>query len=213
MVVIQHCFYLVSVHESSPEFRVQLLHQPVSYLGHVIDSKSLHPLSEKVEAIRHTSRYLPIMENSCWIYQLDKHHSTSSRARKNPGNGHPLKTKRSTNQRSYSRPRNCYFILTHLLLLLAWDTSAYGVGAVLAYRMSDNSEKQIGYASHSSSTLNSAASFSWQLVHWLQLDRYPCAASRGGLSLRHMHLLQVLVCRFKTLSYKHSFSACELSFL
>ena len=127
----------------------------VTYLGHVIGAKGLHPLPDKVQAIQQAPTPKNVTELKSYLGLLTYYGkflpNLSSRlaplyelsAGALSGSGHMSKT---------SLPLLVHFD-PKLPLLLACDASDYGAGAVLAHRMPDGSEKPIGYASR---TLNSA---------------------------------------------------------
>ena len=134
----------------------------VSYLGHKIDGEGLHPLPDKVQAIQEApsptnvqelkaylglltyyTRFLPNMSTVLsplyrllqkdvkWRWTADENQAFSA--------SKDLLTSSS--------------LLVHfdpkLKLILACDASAYGIGAVLAHKYPDGSERPIGYASRS----------------------------------------------------------------
>ena len=137
-----------------------------SYLGHKIDAEGLHPLPDKLEAMKsaptptnvtelksylglftYYGKFLPNLstqlEPLCRLLAKD------------------VKWKWGKPQdKAFEHSKNMLVssqLLVHfnleLPLILACDTSTFGIGAVLAHRMEDVSEKPIGYASH---TLNKA---------------------------------------------------------
>ena len=145
-------------HRSKCEFMVK----SVTFLGHRIDGDGLHPLSDKVDAVKNApaprntrelksylgllsyySKYLPnlssvlapLYELLCkdvkwkWLTQQDEAFKQSKE----------LLT---------SMPLLVHFDPT-LPLMLACDASEAGIGAVLAHKFPDGSERPIGYASRS----------------------------------------------------------------
>ena len=138
----------------------------VTYLGHVIDAHGLHPLDERVRAIKdaptpktvgelksylgmlsYYSRFLPNMSSVLHpIYHL---------LRKDvPWVWKTAQSKAFTASKELLISSRC---LTHydpsLELTLACDASNYGLGAVLSHKMPDGSERPVAYASR---TLNPA---------------------------------------------------------
>ena len=138
----------------------------VSYLGYKIDGEGLHPLPEKVKAIQdaptpkntaelksylglltYYSKFLPnLSTHLAPLYQLLRR---------------TTKWRWSTAQeRAFQKSKELLLssrLLIHfdsnLPLVLACDASQYGIGAVLAHRLPDGSERPIGFASR---TLNTA---------------------------------------------------------
>ena len=136
----------------------------VVFLGHKVDSKGLHPLQDKIKAIEaaptpssvtelkaylglltYYGKFLPNLSTRLTpLYQLLKKGvvwewtPTQDKAFK--------ESKKLLSSESFL----VHFDPT-LLLTLACDASAYGIGAVLAHHFPDGSERPIGYASH---TLN-----------------------------------------------------------
>ena len=129
----------------------------VTYLGHKIDAEGLTPLPDKVKAIPYKCtrvrsllgiahllhRFLPNMSTVLSpLYQL---------------------LQKDVKWRWTSDENNAFLaskdlltsssLLVHfnpkLKLILACDPSAYGIGAVLAHKYPDGSERPIGYASRS----------------------------------------------------------------
>ena len=140
--------------------KCEFMKESVEYLGHKIDATGLHPLPAKVKAIREApkpqsvhelksylgiltyyDKFLPnlsstlyplyrlLQKNTCWRWGKEQEKAFAA--------SKDLLT--SSN------------FLTHfdssLKLTLACDASAHGLGAVLAHKMPDGSEKPIGYAS------------------------------------------------------------------
>ena len=132
----------------------------VSYLGHQIDESGLHPLPHKVKAIREAptpnnitelksylglltyyGKFLPnLSTHLAPLYQLLKHDSAWKWTTE-----HEKTFQKSKGMLTSSS------LLIHfdpkLPILLQCDASQYGIGAVLAHRLPDGSEKPVGFAS------------------------------------------------------------------
>lgn len=138
----------------------------ITYLGHKIDQIGLHPLTEKVEAIHkaptpksvqelksylglltYYSKFLPSMSSTLYpLYRLLQKDQQWSW--------------KEEHQKAFECSKSLLSSSSLLInfdpalpLILSCDTSTYGIGAVLAHRLPDGSEKPIGYASR---TLNKA---------------------------------------------------------
>ena len=132
----------------------------VSYLGYIIAAEGLHPTKEKLQAIRdapspknltqlksylgllsYYGRFLPNLSNVLFpLYRLLRRQTPWTWS----------KTEEETFQNSKKLLMSSK-LLVHfdpsLELILACDASNYGIGAVLALRLPDRSEKPIGFAS------------------------------------------------------------------
>ena len=132
----------------------------VTYLGHKIDAEGLHPLADKVTAIQEAppptnvqelraylglltyyNRFLPNMSAVLSpLYKLlqksTKWHWTAEQSKAF-----------SASKDLHTSSRLLVHFDPKLSLTLACDVSAYGLGAVLAHRYPDGSERPIGYAS------------------------------------------------------------------
>jgi hypothetical protein len=146
--------------------KCKFLAPSVSYLGYKIDGEGLHPLPEKVKAIQdaptpknvtelksylglltYYGKFLPnLSTHLAPLYQLLRHNT---------------KWKWSVAQEKAFQKSKELLVSSNLLihfnsnlpLVLACDASQYGIGAVLAHRLPDGSERPIGYVSR---TLNTA---------------------------------------------------------
>ena len=138
----------------------------VTYLGHVIDANGLHPLSDRVRAIKDAPTPRSVSELKSYLGML----SYYSKFLPNLSSTlHPLyhllkkdvqwvweapQVKAFDASKELLMSSNC---LTHfdssLDLSLACDASSYGLGVVLSHKMMDGTERPIAYASR---TLNPA---------------------------------------------------------
>ena len=134
----------------------------VTYLGHVIDSQGLHPIQEKVQAIREApppnnvaelksylgllTYYSKFLRNLSTmlapLYKLLKH-------------SEPWRWAKEQSQ-AFDKSKALILssqVLVHfdpkLEIRLACDASDYGIGAVMSHRMPDGSEKPVGFFSRS----------------------------------------------------------------
>ena len=140
--------------------KCEFLRPSVIYLGHKIDGQGLHPLPERIRAIRdapapesvsalkshlgmltYYSKFLPNLSTLLHpLYQLLHKGVTWHWGQEQ--------------KRAFRKSKELLMsarCLTHfnstLVLTLACDASAYGLGAVLSHRMGDGTERPIGYAS------------------------------------------------------------------
>ena len=138
----------------------------VPYLGYVINSEGLHPLPEKIEAICQAPTPNNVTERKSYLGLLTYYGKFLPNLSIRLAPLYKLLSKKepwewtSAQDKTFNESKELLTssqLLVHydskLPLLLACDASANGIGAVLAHRMPDSSEKPIGYASR---TLNSA---------------------------------------------------------
>ena len=140
--------------------KCEFMRESVTYLGHRIDTDSLHPLPDRVRAIKEApkptsvttlkaylgmltyySKFLPKLSTLLYpLYCLLK-----------KGAHWKWGTKQAQAFKASKKLLTSDKCLTHLdstlKLTLACDASEYGLGAVLSHKMSDGSERPIGYAS------------------------------------------------------------------
>ena len=146
--------------------KCEFMSASVTYLGHCIDAQELHPTSDKIDAIQKAptpknltqlrayfgllnsyNRFLPNLSSELFpLYSL-LHNATSWHWGPNQDN-------------AFQKSKHLLLssqLLVHFdpskEILLCCDASNYGIGAVLAHRMSDGTEKPIGFVSR---TLTSA---------------------------------------------------------
>ena len=146
--------------------KCQFMVPSVTYLGYVIDAEGLHPLPDKIRAIREAPTPKNVTELKSYLGLLTYYGKFLPNLSTRLAPLYKLFRKHvpwkwsSEQDKAFQQSKEFLTssqLLVHydpkLPLLLACDASAYGIGAVLAHRMPDGSEKPIGYASR---TLNSA---------------------------------------------------------
>ena len=132
----------------------------VTYLGHKIDGEGLHPIAEKVKAVNDAPNPRNVQELKSYLGLLNYYGKFLPNLSTELV---PLyKLLRAEQKWKWSERETAAFqkskdlltssqLLIHFdpqkELILSCDASAYGIGAVLAHRMSDGSEKPIGYVS------------------------------------------------------------------
>ena len=141
--------------------KCQFMVPSVTYLGHQIDASGLHPLPDKVRAIEEArapnnvtelksylgpltyyGKFLPNLATQLApLYQLlRKEHPWMW--------GQQQKKSFQTSKKLLTSSRLLVHFNPYMELILACDASAYGIGALLAHKMPDGTEKPVGYASH-----------------------------------------------------------------
>ena len=134
----------------------------VSYLGHLIDEVGLHPLQEKVRAVKEAPSPKNVSELKSYLGLLTYYSKFLPNMANVLAPLYKLLCKdiswkwTSVEQKAFQASKDLLTsssLLVHfnpdLDLVLMCDASSYGIGAVLAHRMPDGSERPIGYASRS----------------------------------------------------------------
>ena len=138
----------------------------VTYLGHQIDEDGLHPLKDRVMAIREAptptsvstlKSYLGMLSYySKFLPNISGHLQPLYKLLRKDIRWHWGPEQRKIFRKSKELLTSSDFLVhfdSTLEITLACDASAYGLGAVLSHKMLDGSERPIGYASR---TLNKA---------------------------------------------------------
>ena len=137
-----------------------LMPPSVTYLGHKIDKDGIHPLAEKVRAVQKAPEPKNVTELKAYLGLLSYY------GRFMPNLAHMIAPLyhllcASTHWQWTSQEQNAFEaskellaaprVLAHydpqLPLVLACDASPYGLGAMLAHRYPDGTEKPVAYAS------------------------------------------------------------------
>ena len=136
----------------------------VIYLGHKIDAEGVHPVQDKIKAIQEASAPKTVNELKPYLGLLNYHKffpklfseiaPLYALLRKD------CKWKWTKLEQEAFQTSKDLLLSSQLLVhfdptkehILACDASGYGICAVLAHRMPDNSEKLIGYVSRILST-------------------------------------------------------------
>jgi hypothetical protein len=136
-------------------------------LGHHIDAKGFHPVAAKVKAIQDAPAPINVTELKSFLGMGNFYGKFLPNLSSTIEPLHELLSKgtrwvwRSRQQEAYDTAKallQSSQVLVHYdpekELLLSCDASPYGVGAVLAHKMNDGSERPIAYASRHIPNLN-----------------------------------------------------------
>ena len=151
---------------SRPWVCVESMAPSVTYLGYRLDAEGLHPLTDKVKAIEEAPAPRNVTELKSYLGLLTYYNKFLPNLATHLNPLYQLLQKRSTwhwgqsQEKAFAKSKELLLsakVLIHfdpeLELVLACDASDYGIGAVLAHRLPDWTEKPIGYVSR---TLTSA---------------------------------------------------------
>ena len=140
--------------------KCRFLAPAVDYLGHRIDNQGLHPIVEKVEAIRDAPAPTNVSELRSYLGLLTYYSKFLPNMSTVLAPVYKLLRKdvkwswKEEQRKAFDTSKKLlmsFDLLVHfdpkLDIVLACDASSYGVGAVLAHRMPDGSERPVGYAS------------------------------------------------------------------
>ena len=137
----------------------------VTFLGFKVDAEGVHPVREKVKAIEEAPAPKNVQELKAYLGLLNYYHKFLPNLSSEIAPLYALlkaetKWKWNTQEvKAFQRSKDLLLssqLLVHFdpdkELILACDASGYGIGAVLAHRMPDKTEKPIGYVSRTLST-------------------------------------------------------------
>ena len=140
--------------------KCSLMIPEVEYLGHRISAKGIHPVPEKVSAVREAPRPKDVSQLRSFLGMVNYYgkflpnlatllrplYDLLQSAKTWSWGDSQEQAFRKAKELLSSAP-----LLTHYdpekQLILSCDASPYGVGAVLSHRFEDNSERTIAYAS------------------------------------------------------------------
>ena len=140
--------------------KCEFMRPSVSYLGHRIDETGLHPLQDKIQAIQNAPTPKTVQQLKSYLGLLTYYgkflpnlSSLLSLLYRLLRKDTPWKWDKEKEE-VFNKSKNLLTatkFLAHfdssLPLTLACDASAHGIGAVLAHKMPDGTERPIGYAS------------------------------------------------------------------
>ena len=138
--------------------KCHFMQQAVTFLGHKVDAKGLHPIPEKVEVIRRVPAPTSVTELKSYIGLLTYYSKFFPKMFTVLGPLYKLLRKGvgKKGDKAFGDSKQLILsadLLVHfdasLPIILACDASSYGVGAVLAHRIPDGTERPVGLASQS----------------------------------------------------------------